>query len=118
VQERGRCFASDLIGMGDSEKLPESGPRSYSFVEHRLYLDALLDQLAFTERITLVVHDWGSALAFDWAARHPEAVKGIAYKEAIAKPGSWSEMSERRRQLLTAAFMAGLRFSRVRLCSG
>jgi haloalkane dehalogenase len=102
VQERGRCIAPDLVGMGESDKLPASGPPSYAFVEHRRYLDALLAQLEVTERVTFVVHDWGSALCFDWASRHPEAVKGIAYMEAIVKPGTWSEMSERGRQLFQA----------------
>ncbi len=94
VQELGRCIAPDLIGMGDSAKLPDSGPDSYTFVEHRRYLDALLQALGVRERVTLVVHDWGSALGFDWANRHPDAVKGIAYLEAIVKPRAWSEMRD------------------------
>ena len=65
----GRIIAPDLIGMGDSAKLPNSGPASYTFVEHRRYLDALLEALDVRERVTLVVHDWGSALGFDWAYR-------------------------------------------------
>ncbi|MFY9805492.1 MAG: haloalkane dehalogenase [Candidatus Acidiferrales bacterium] len=89
LQSRGRCIAPDLIGMGDSEKLPDSGPGSYRFVEHRRYLDALLEALDVHERVTLVIHDWGSALGFDWANRHREAVKGIAYMEAIVGPQSW-----------------------------
>jgi haloalkane dehalogenase len=88
--------------MGESDKLPDSGPASYTFVEHRRYLDALLDGLGVTERVTFVVHDWGSALGFDWAYRHPDAVKGIAYMEAIVQPGAWSEMSEQGRQLFQA----------------
>lgn len=94
VQRLGRCIAPDLLGMGDSQKLPESGPDSYRFVEHRRYLDALLDGLGVHERVTFVVHDWGSALGFDWAYRHPGAVKGIAYMEAIVRPYRWSEYSE------------------------
>lgn len=94
VEGMGRCVAPDLIGMGDSEKLPISGPDSYTFVEHRHYLDALLDQLGIRQRVTFVAHDWGSALAFDWAYRYPDAVKGIAYMEAIVKPRAWSEMPE------------------------
>ena len=89
LQPRGRCIAPDLIGMGDSDKLPESGPGSYRFVDHRRYLDALLEALDVHERVTLVLHDWGSALGFDWANRHREAVKGIAYMEAIVGPQSW-----------------------------
>ena len=86
LQPRGRCIAPDLIGMGDSDKLPDSGPGSYRFVEHRRYLDALLEALDVHERVTLVVHDWGSALGFDWANRHRDAIKGLAYMEAIVYP--------------------------------
>src|SRR5262249_35884460 len=89
LQRRGRCIAPDLIGMGDSDKLFDSGPGSYRFVEHRRYLDALLEALHVHERVTFVVHDWGSALGFDWANRHREAVKGIAYMEAIVRPQGW-----------------------------
>jgi haloalkane dehalogenase len=93
VQPRGRCIAPDLIGMGDSDKLPDSGPATYRFVEHRRYLDALLDALDVHERVTLVVHDWGSALGFDWVNRHREAVKGIAYMEAIVRPWDhWDQL--------------------------
>ena len=88
----GRCIAPDLIGMGDSEKLTDSGPESYRFVEHRQYLDALLEQLDLGDAVTLVIHDWGSALGFDWANRHRERVKGIAYMEAIVAPiPSWDD---------------------------
>ena len=87
----GRCVAPDLIGMGDSDKLNRSGPGSYSFVEHRRHLDALFDALGIGDRVTLVVHDWGSALGFDWANRHRGAVAGIAYMEAIVRPLTWDE---------------------------
>ncbi len=88
----GRCIVPDLIGMGDSQKLPAPGPDSYTFVEHRKYLDALLEALDVRENVTLVIHDWGSALGFDWANRHRDAVKGIAYMEAIVAPGaSWDQ---------------------------
>src|SRR5258708_39442231 len=86
LQPLGRCIAPDLIGMGDSAKLPDSGPGSYRFVDHRRYLDALLEQLGLERDVTLVVHDWGSALGLDWAARHPQAVRGIAYMAAIVAP--------------------------------
>jgi haloalkane dehalogenase len=98
LQPLGRCVAPDLIGMGDSDKLPESGPCRYRFVEHRRYLDGLLDALGVRERITFVVHDWGSALGFDWANRHREAVKGIAFMEAIVAPQGrdhWDKMGMR-----------------------
>lgn len=91
---RGRCVAPDLIGMGDSEKLFDPGPDSYRFVEHRRYLDALLDELDLGDRIVPVVHDWGSALGFDWARRNPERVAGIAYMEAIVRPIAWGEWPE------------------------
>ena len=91
VEGKGRLIAPDLIGMGDSDKLEDSGPERYRFVEHRRYLDALLDALDVTENVTLVIHDWGSALGFDWANRHREAVRGIAYMEAIVKPLTWDE---------------------------
>jgi haloalkane dehalogenase len=102
AQNFGRCIAPDLIGMGDSEKIPQSGSDSYTFVENRRYLDAFLDQLGVRDRVTFVVHDWGSALGFDWAYRHPDAVKGIAYMEGIIKPRSWSELPERGRNIFQA----------------
>jgi haloalkane dehalogenase len=92
LQPLGRCIAPDLLGMGDSAKLPDSGPGSYTFVEHRRYLDALLEALDVRERVTLVVHDWGSALGFDWANRHRQAIKGIAYMEALVRPQTWEEL--------------------------
>src|SRR5215475_3202269 len=94
LEPLGRCIAPDLIGMGDSDKLPDSGPGSYRFVEHRRYLDALLEAVDVRERATLVVHDWGSALGFDWANRHRAAVKGIAYMEAIVRPQGWDHWDQ------------------------
>ncbi len=91
LESAGRCLAPDLIGMGDSDKLEGSGPNSYRFVEHREYLDALLDELGVTRDVTFVVHDWGSALGFDWSRRHPDAVRGIAYMEAIVRPVTWDQ---------------------------
>ncbi len=91
VTDLGRCVAPDLIGMGDSQKLPESGPDRYRFVEHREYLDGLLEAIGVTENVTLVVHDWGSGLGFDWANRHREAIKGIVYMEAIVMPVTWDD---------------------------
>jgi haloalkane dehalogenase len=90
----GRCVAPDLIGMGDSDKLKNSGSDSYSFIEHRKYLDALLEEIGVTENVTFVVHDWGSALGFDWAYRHPNKVKGIVYMEAILIQYDWSDWPE------------------------
>lgn len=91
LQKLGRCIAPDLIGMGDSQKLDNPGPGSYRFVEHRRYLDALLQELGVERNVTLVIHDWGSALGFDWARRHSDAVKGIAYMEGIVRPVSWDD---------------------------
>jgi haloalkane dehalogenase len=91
LKPRGRCIAPDLIGMGDSDKLRDSGPGSYRFVEHRRYLDALLEALDVRERVTFVIHDWGSALGFDWANRHRDAVAGLAYMEAVVRPITWDE---------------------------
>lgn len=91
LKDLGRCIAPDLIGMGDSEKLDNPGPDSYRFVEHREYLDAALEKLGITKNVVLVIHDWGSALGFDWANRHRDAMKGIVYMEAIVKPMTWEE---------------------------
>ena len=91
VADLGRCIALDLIGMGDSEKLDDSGPDRYTFVEHRRYFDAALAALDVVEDVTLVIHDWGSALGFDWANRHRAAVRGIAFMEAIVRPLTWDE---------------------------
>jgi len=99
LTEQGRCIAPDLIGMGDSEKLDASGPGRYTFNEHRNYLDELLYQLDVTENIIFVIHDWGSALGFDWCCRHQEAIQGIAYMEAIVKPLTWDEWPENARRI-------------------
>jgi haloalkane dehalogenase len=103
VKGQGRVIVPDLIGMGDSEKLPESGPESYTFVEHREYLWALLEQLGVTERVSLVIHDWGSALGFDWAYQHQGAVKALMYMEAIVGPiASWEDWPEKPRPIFQA----------------
>jgi len=97
LEGRARLVAPDLIGMGDSDKLPASADpaRDYRFALHRSFLDALLDELGIRSNVTLVLHDWGSALGFDWARRHPDAVSGIAYMEAIVRPfESWDEWPE------------------------
>lgn len=97
-----RCVAPDLVGMGDSGKLPDSGENSYRFVEHRTYLDGLFDELDLGDNVTLVVHDWGSALGFDWANRNRDRVAGIAYMEAIVAPASWSAWPEEARGIFEA----------------
>ena len=91
---RGRCIAVDLIGMGDSDKLENPGPDSYRYVEHRDYLFRAWEQLGVTDRVTFVIHDWGSALGFDWASQHPDSVKGIAYMEGIPCPVAWDDWPE------------------------
>jgi len=88
LRGHGRCLAPDLIGMGLSGKSPTQG---YQFVDHARYLDAWFDALGLTTNLTLVVHDWGSALGFYRAFRHPEHIKALAYMEAVALPRQWSD---------------------------
>lgn len=103
LEGKGRLIAPDLIGMGDSEKLSNGGPDSYRFVEHKKYLYALLDHLGVEENVTLVIHDWGSALGFHWAHQNPESVKGIAFMEAILAPiPSWNAFPEKTRKKFQA----------------
>jgi haloalkane dehalogenase len=85
----GRLIACDLIGMGDSEKLDDSGPNRYTYAEHCQYLFDLWEQLSLGDQIIMVLHDWGSAMGFDWARRHHGRIKGIAYMEAIVTPLTW-----------------------------
>ncbi len=100
---RGRCIAPDLIGMGDSDKLPTDDAERYSFVRHREYLDAFLGAVEVDSGVTLVIHDWGSALGFDWARRHPDRVTGIAYMEAIVQPlDGWEAWPESARDIFQA----------------
>jgi haloalkane dehalogenase len=89
----GRLIACDLIGMGDSDKLGAGADR-YTYAEQRDYLFALWDALELGDRVVLVVHDWGSALGFDWAHRHRERVQGVAYMEAIVMPVTWADWPE------------------------
>ena len=91
LAKQGRCIAIDLIGMGDSEKLDQSGPNKYLYEEQRDYLFKAWEQLGINNNVTLVIHDWGSALGFDWAFLNPKAVKGIAYMEALVRPVKWGE---------------------------
>jgi haloalkane dehalogenase len=93
----GRLVACDLIGMGDSDKLPDSGPTRYRYAEQRDYLFALWDALALGDRVIFVIHDWGSALGFDWANQHRDRVAGIAYMEAIVTPIDWTDWPENAR---------------------
>jgi haloalkane dehalogenase len=102
VGDLGRCIALDLIGMGDSEKLEPSGPERYTFDEHRRYFDAALAALGIDAGVVLVVHDWGSALGFDWANRNRDAVRGICFMEALVRPLAWSEWPEAARSIFAA----------------
>jgi haloalkane dehalogenase len=98
----GRCLAPDFVGMGHSGKAPDG---SYRFVDHSRYLDAWFETMGLRKDITLVLHDWGSALGFWWAQRHPESVKSIIYMEGIVRPFvSWDEWPKK-----TQAFFKGQR---------
>ena len=95
LEGMGRVIAPDLIGQGDSDKLPASdGPDRYSFQVAYDYLTGLLDELDANQNVTLVIHDWGSALGFYWAQQHGAAVKGIAYMEGIVCPVGWEDWPE------------------------
>ena len=95
----GRCLAPDLIGMGDSGKAPAG---SYRFVDHARYLDAWFDAAGIERGVTLVMHDWGSALGFHWARRHPERVRGLVYMEALVRPVTWEEWPDSARKIFQA----------------
>ncbi len=86
VQHLGRCIAPEMVGMGDSERLPKSGPGVYTYLTHRKYLFGLLEELGVDTNVTLVIHDWGSAMGFNWAQLNPDKVKGIAYMESLLRP--------------------------------
>jgi haloalkane dehalogenase len=98
----GRLIACDLIGMGDSDKLSDSGPSRYRYAEQRDYLFALWDEIGLGDRVIFVIHDWGSALGFDWAKRHRDRVAGIAYMEGIVTPISWADWPENARRAFQA----------------
>jgi haloalkane dehalogenase len=95
LEGRGRLIAPDLIGMGDSAKLENPGPDTYRFITHRKYLEGFIDAvIGPSENILFVIHDWGSALGFDWANHHRDRVRGIAYMEGIVRPvAGWEEWS-------------------------
>jgi haloalkane dehalogenase len=95
----GRVVACDLIGMGDSDKLPNSGELHYTYAEQRDYLWALWDSLQLGSDIVLVLHDWGSALGFEWARRNPDRIAGIVYMEAIVTPLSWADWPQNARRV-------------------
>jgi haloalkane dehalogenase len=94
----GRCLAPDLIGMGESGKNPAG---SYRFVDHARYLDAWFEAVG-VENAVLVVHDWGGALGFHWAARNPSKVRGIAYMETVVTPATWDDWPENAKNIFQA----------------
>ena len=94
LQGLGRCIAMDLIGMGDSEKLEDKGNMTYSYNTHKKYFDGFLDAIGVGSNATLVIHDWGSALGFDWANDYPEKVKAICYMEGIVQSMEWEDWNE------------------------
>ena len=98
----GRLIACDLIGMGDSDKLPDSGPDRYTYAEQRDFLFAFWEELKLGNDVIFVLHDWGSALGFDWANQHRDRVQGLAYMEAIVMPMAWSEFPESARATFRA----------------
>jgi len=98
----GRCIALDLIGMGDSDKLSPSGPERYTLAEHQRYFDAALAALGVDSAVTLVLHDWGTALGFDWASRHPAAVAGLCYMEGLPMEITWDDWPESARGIFQA----------------
>lgn len=101
LSDLGHCIAPDLIGMGDSDKLPDSAPGRYDFSTHANHIDAFCNELGINENVTLILHDWGSALGMDWAYRHPAAIRGIAYMEAFVRPLKWSEWPEPSRSIFS-----------------
>lgn len=91
LYDQASCISIDLIGMGDSDKLDNPGTNSYRFEEHFYYVEKAIKALTNNKKITLVIHDWGSALGFHWSYKHPELIKGIAYMEAIVKEMTWDD---------------------------
>ena len=91
LHDQASCISMDLIGMGDSDKLDNPDTNSYRFEEHFYYVEKAIKALTNNKKITLVVHDWGSALGFHWSYKHPELIKGIAYMEAIVKEMTWDD---------------------------
>ena len=96
VSPLARCLAPDLMGMGESDATPEG---SYRFADHSRYLDAWFDAVLPDGPVTLVVHDWGSALGFHWSRRNPERIRGLVYMEAIVRPVTWDEWPEAAKQV-------------------
>ena len=91
LENQGRCIAIDLIGMGDSDKLTDEGNNTYSYHVQKKYFDACIEELEINKNITFVIHDWGSALGFNWAYENQQDIKGICYMEAIVQNITWDD---------------------------
>lgn len=102
LEGMGRLIALDLIGMGDSDKLAQSGPGSYRFADHARFFEAAMEALGIRENATLVLHDWGTAIGMDWAHRHPAQLRAIAYMEGLVMPLSWADWPDSVRTLFEA----------------
>jgi haloalkane dehalogenase len=81
-----RCIAPDLIGLGDSDKVPTL---QYRVKDHQRYVDAFLDAVLPTEKIVFILHDWGTTLGFEWSRRHESRVAGLAFWEFVSPIPSW-----------------------------
>ncbi len=99
VSVLGRCLAPDLVGMGQSRPSPSG---AYRFIDHARYLDAWFEAVGLVSNVTLVLHDWGSALGFYRACRHPEQIRAVAYMESIVAPRRWEDFPHGRDQLFRA----------------
>ena len=99
ISQLGRCLAPDLIGMGQSAPAPR---QAYRFADHAHYLDCWFEALGLTQDVTLVLHDWGSALGFYRAFRHPQQIRAIAYMEALTYPRRWSDVPASRAHMFRA----------------
>lgn len=95
VEAVARCVAPDLPGFGRSGAMPSG---SYRYPDYIRYLDAWFEAVLPTESVTLVVHDWGAALGFDWARRHPDRVDAICYGEAMVQPRRITDLPEAYRE--------------------
>ena len=101
VEDLGRIVIPDLIGMGDSEKLDGEDNEGYQYHGQYGYLTELLDQLDLGNSINLIIHDWGSAMGFQFARENPERIKSITYMEAIVMPLTWEQWPENAKNIFS-----------------
>lgn len=101
LADSGTCIAPDLIGMGDSARVAE-GPDAYTFEMHARYLEAFLEVLGIDSNVTLVGHDWGGPLLFEWGRKNPSSVRGVVYMETIVTPLTWDDWPETARGIFSA----------------